>query len=97
MANKSFNSASIRQLAEKIKNNTSEIDSELKKLENVCSNIQTSWKDKGSNIYVDKVNQKRSQLLQVNNDFKSLATLLEKYATSMDQKQQSIIEEGSAL
>lgn len=97
MPNKSFNSTSIRNLAEKIKNNTAEIDSEIKKLESVCSNIQTSWKDKGSNIYVDKVNQKRSQLLQVNNDFKNLAALLEKYATSMDQKQQSIVEEGSAL
>lgn len=97
MANISFNSASIRNLAEKIKNNTAEIDAELKNLENVCSNIQTSWKDKGSNIYVDKVNQKRSQLSKVNSDFKNLATLLEKYATSMDQKQQSISEEGSAL
>lgn len=95
--NMSFNSARIRELAEKVRTNTAEIDEELKKLENLCGTVQFSWKDQNSKMYVDKVEQKKAQLLIVNNDFKNLATLLDKYATSMDQKQQNISEEGSKL
>lgn len=95
--NMSFNSARIRELAEKIRTNTAEIDEELKKLENLCGTVQFSWKDKNSTMYVNKVDQKKSQLLTVNNDFKNFATLLDKYATSMEQKEQNISEEGNKL
>lgn len=97
MSKITFNSASIRSLAEKVRTNAAEIEDELKKLEEICNNIQFSWQGKDSRVYVDKVNQKRTQFLKVNSDFKNLATLLDKYATSMEQKQQSIAEEGSRL
>ena len=97
MANISFNSQKIQQVTASIRRRIERMESNLKKLDNSCNNIQNVWSGTDSQTYVEKVVSKRNDIAKVVTGFKDLANLLDKYAAKMEQNKQDIINAGSKL
>ncbi len=97
MANITFNTTKISSVAASLRNRVERMESNLKKLDNSCNNIQNIWTGSDSQTYVSKVVEKRNDIAKVVTGFKELADLLDKYASRMSQNQQDIINAGNKL
>lgn len=97
MANITFNTSKISNVATSLRNRVERMENSLKKLDNSCNNIQNIWKGSDSQTYVSKVIEKRNEMSKIINGFKDLADLLDKYAAQMNQNQQDIINAGNKL
>ena len=97
MAKITFNSTGVRNIAQKIRTNVGLIEEDIKKINNLCSSVAVSWKGQDSTTYINKVNEKQTEISKITVCLKDLADKLDKYATAMDQNQTNIASEGSKL
>ncbi len=97
MAKITFNSTGVRNIAQKIRTNVGLIEDDIKKINSLCNNVAISWKGQDSTTYINKVNEKQTEISKITVCLKDLAEKLDKYATAMDQNQTNITSEGSKL
>lgn len=97
MANISFNSANVSAIAKKIRTNVGTIEEDLKKIDELCNNVQLSWKGQDSESYVQKVMVKKADISSIIPCLTTLADKLDRYAAGMQQNQQDIIAEGNKI
>ena len=97
MATLKYNSTQIRTAANKINAETEKIQSNLVKLDELCSSVQTSWQDASANKYIEKFDEKKQNIGVLTQELANLAKILNNCANSIDTNRQNAIDNGGKL
>lgn len=92
-----YNSSQIRTAANSIRTENENIKTNMTKLDQLCTNVQSSWKDSSTSKYIQKVEEKKASIAAMVEQLDNLATILDKCANSIDANRQSAIENGGNL
>ena len=92
-----YNSSEIRSAASTIRKELTTINENINKMNELCANVQSSWKDKSSAKYIQKVEEKKNNVVKLVEQLDNLANVLDRCANSIDTNQQNVIETGGNL
>lgn len=92
-----YNSGQIRSTATTIRKEISSINNNITKMNELCSNVQNSWKDSSSAKYIQKVEEKKNNVVKLVEQLDSLANVLDRCANNIDTNQQNVVATGGNL
>ena len=97
MATLKYNSAKIRSAASTIRTEIANINSNITKMNDLCTNVQASWKDSSTSKYIQKVEEKKLNVTKLVEQMDNLANILDKCAKSIDTNSQNAAQNGGNL
>lgn len=93
-----YKSENIRKTAANIREKIDVLTKNMNKLDEICANVSTSWKDNAaSKVYLNKIEEKKENMNALIQKYTELATILEKNATRIENDQANMTEAGGRL
>ncbi|MBQ9833766.1 MAG: WXG100 family type VII secretion target [Bacilli bacterium] len=97
MSTYQYNSSKMRSAASTIRKELTTINENINKMNELCTNVQSSWKDKSSTKYIQKVEEKKNNVVKLVEQLDNLANVLDKCANNVDTNQQNVTKTGGDL